>query len=412
MAICKKFCVWVLVSLLGLAACTGDDGGEPQSAALPTSTLAPLISLTPRFTATPLATRTPLPTFTPVPSETPVPPTPSDTPEPTATPPITGIIQSMQTVNIREGPGTTFSAFRALNPGTPVLVIGQNQDGSWYNIRMEDGEEGWVAAALLFLEATITPFPTFTPTPDLTALALGTTLPTAVIGGGTVTPTPPLSAVTATPPGTAQPTTDDADAEADAEPTEPFLPIVDLAAIEQTSTALAALMRVVITPAVPEGESPNNPPTQNPEDSPTPDSPPPPGTSTIQDGADVFAMCDNPVFGVPAPADLASGSSVEIYWAWYATDPELIDQHTETVSYEVRLNDQLLSDWQQYGQRVVQVGNMWAKYWYVPVGRLEAGTYRITYRATWDETISDGITTFGPGTSNLVEEGSCTFTVR
>jgi hypothetical protein len=408
MVTCRRLCAWMLVSMLGLAACSGGGDG-PMSAALPTSTLAPLISLTPRFTATPLATRTPLPTFTPIPSETPVPPTPSDTPEPTATPPITGIIQSMQTVNIREGPGVSFSAFRALNPGTAVLVIGQNQDGSWFNIRMEDGEEGWVASALLFLEATITPFPTFTPTPDLTALALGTTLPTAVIGGGTVTPTPPLSAVTATPPGTVQPTADEA--EADAEPTEPFLPIVDLAAIQQTSTALAALMRPVITPAVPAGQSPNNPPTQNPSTPPTPASPPP-GSSTIQDGADVFAMCDNPVFGVPAPTDLASGSSVEVFWAWYVTDPALIDQHVEAVNYEVRLNDQLLSDWRQYGQRVVQVGNMWAKYWYVPVGRLEAGTYRVTYRATWNQVVNDGIANFGPGTSNPVEEGSCTFVVR
>jgi hypothetical protein len=52
------------------------------------------------------------------------------------------------------------------------------------------------------------------------------------------------------------------------------------------------------------------------------------------------------------------------------------------------------------------------KSWYVPAGELtEPGTYRIEYRASWSQQISDGYELFGPGTNNLIEEGSCTFTV-
>lgn len=455
----------LLTSILLLTACGGNGGDEV--AGVPTDTLVPLFTLTPQLTATPVFTRTPLPTFTSVPSETPIPPTPSNTPSPTPTPPINGIISSLQTVNIREGPGTSFSAFRALVPGTGVEILGRNPDGSWLNVLMEDGDQGWVSATLVFIEPTNTPFPTLTPSPDLTALALGTPLPTAVVGGGTVTPTPPRSAITQTPQdaeGTDE--VDDTEGEAgDLVSTEDgsFLPIIDVDAVNLTATALAAGVVARISPPPPgaTGQSPNAQPTTDgdnnvrvvtetpTEDFPIPETattgptarfptftplpsqptqpaddindatspattvapPPPSGSATVQDGADVFAMCNNASFGIPAPTDLAAGSTIDVFWAWYMADPSFIDQHTEAVSYEVRVNGELLSDWEQYGQRVVQVGSNYAKYWYVPYGPLEAGTYTITYRATWDEMITDGFDNFGPGSRNPVEEGSCTFSV-
>ena len=186
------------VSLL-VAALAGCGGGGQTVAQVATATLAPIVSMTPRFTATPIPTRTPLPTATFTPTLTLIPPTPSNTFTPTVPPPILGIIASLQTVNVRQGPGVNFPALQALPPGSGVEVLGQNADGTWINIRMEDGEEGWVSSTLLSIQATATPLPTLTPTPDLTALALGTPLPTAILGGGTITPTPPRSVVTPTP---------------------------------------------------------------------------------------------------------------------------------------------------------------------------------------------------------------------
>ncbi|GAB4526743.1 MAG: hypothetical protein OHK0046_43770 [Anaerolineae bacterium] len=437
----KKLTILLCAILLALVACSGGSGSQDE--VIPTNTLAPLFSLTPRLTATPLSTRTPIPTFTPIPSETPIPPTPSDTPSPTPRPPVIGIVQSLQDVNIREGPGTTFNAFRALVPGTGVEVLGQNPEGNWYNIRMDDGEEGWIASSLLFLESTPTPIPTFTLTPNLTALALGTPLPTALLGGGTVTPTPPRAVTTATP-GTLVAQLPEITEESG--PTESFLPVIGGDAISETATALAAGVIPLISPPAPAatGQSPNSIPTSTatpdansisvitltpttqggapgiptiqttPESNTTAAAPtaPPAGNASTQQGVDVFAMCNNTALGSPAPTNLGAGSTIDVFWAWYVRDADLVDQHVEAVNYEVRVNGTLLSNWRQYGTSVVQVGDQFAKYWYVPFGPLQAGDYTITYRATWSETITDGWDNFGPGTRNVQEEGACNFTVR
>jgi hypothetical protein len=406
----KKLGAILCTATLLLAACGTESGQEV--AAIPTNTLAPLISLTPRMTATPFITRTPLPTFTPIPSETPIPPTPSDTPTPTATPPIIGIIQSMQTVNVREGPATSYSAILALVPGTGVEVLGQNPEGSWLNIKTDDGDEGWISAALVFLEPTATPFPTMTPTPDETALALGTSLPTAVIGGGPVTATPPPAAVSATPVGSAP--VDEATAPPQAaEPTSPFLPIIDVEGINQTATAMAGGAAALASPTLPPtavaDRSPNNLPTPGTV-TPAPTGSTGGGTS-VRHGVEVFAMCDDPSFGVSPPNNLAAGSTIVVFWGWFMSDPSYLAQHLDAVTYEVRVNNTLLSEWREHGAALRRSGNNHVQYWFVPFGPLESGDYQITYRATWSRVISDGYESFGPGTANPVETGSCTFHV-
>jgi uncharacterized protein YgiM (DUF1202 family) len=146
-----KTILFIMVGLM-MAACTGS--ATEISSLPPTATLAPIVSMTPRFTATPVPSRTALPTFTFTPSVSPIPPTASDTPTPTEVPPIMGIIASINTVNVREGPGTGFSAFEALRPGTRVEVLGQNAEGNWLNIQLEDGREGWISTDLLRLQDT------------------------------------------------------------------------------------------------------------------------------------------------------------------------------------------------------------------------------------------------------------------
>lgn len=422
--------------MLAAAACSGGDSGVD---APPTETLAPIVSQTPRLTATPFSTFTPLPTFTPTPTVTPVPPTMTNTIPPTATPLITGIIASVQTVNVRTGPGTDFDAFDALVPGTGVIVLGQDVEGDWFEVELDSRARGWVSARLIRLDPTQTPVPTFTPSPDTTALALGTPLPTAIIGGGTITPTPPGSAVSPTPSGAdAPPVALEATADPNVPPTatESFLPIRDIDTLNQTATALAAAVEGLPSPdpnvqATNEGRSPNVPATQSPTaTAATPDpavtptvtptgdatsgdsaSATPNPDSRVQQGVDVFALCNNRALGPAAPDDIAPGSTIDVYWAWFVSDPQYVQQHLDAVSYEVRVNGELLSNWRQFGTPVRQQGASFAKYWFVPFGPLAAGEYTITYRATWREQIFDGYEFFGPGSINPVEEGSCTFTV-
>jgi SH3-like domain-containing protein len=413
-----------LAALL-LASC--GDGGESAVAIVPTDTLAPLVTLTPRVTATPVRTQTPLPTFTFTPSVTPVPPTPTISPTPSEVPPIIGIIASLQTVNVREGPGVSFSAFVALDPGTGVIVLGRTEDGRWYNVRLDDGREGWVAADLVRVQPTATPFVVaqLQATVDLTALALGTPLPTAVLGGGTVTPTPPVvsGGITPTPPATPgtptpqisntpvvpviAPTTAGGTT---APPTLPSstlsvgTPAINTTSIAQTVTALAA------------GAASPTPSGTAPGESGGPDAPGPtplPGTPGVGRGVDVLAYCDNPIFGSPAPGNLAAGSTIDVFWSWFARTPEQVQDHLRNASYDVRLDGVPLRNWANFRTSVRQErdGN-YHVYWYVPSEPLAAGEHTITYRVTWAAAITDGYADFGPGTARPFEEGTCTFTVR
>jgi uncharacterized protein YgiM (DUF1202 family) len=64
----------------------------------------------------------------------------------------TGVIQSNQSVNMRGGPGTRNPIITTLRPGTEVTILGENEAGDWLNVRLEDGTEGWVSAALVQVE--------------------------------------------------------------------------------------------------------------------------------------------------------------------------------------------------------------------------------------------------------------------
>lgn len=415
----KPLLMVMLTGLLVAAACTG---GGVEVAQVPTATLAPIVSMTPRFTATPVASRTPLPTFTYTPSDTPIPPTPSDTPTLTPTPPVIGIINSSQSVNIREGPGVSYRAITALQPGTDVEVLGTSSDSAWYNILMEDGSQGWVSSRLIYLEPSPTPFPTLTPTVDETAIALGTTYPTAILGGAPVTPTPPASVLTLTPGSEGTEVVEVASADsgggvvnADALNATATALIGSITG-NATSTAQSAQVPFDLPTGGPTRSGPVGGPTGGPVGGPTATSAPgqgQAGQSSSQDGVDVLAYCDNPLLRIPPPSNLTAGATIDVFWSWYARTEELLADHRENVIYEVEVDGQRLTNWRLYADPQVrfQDGNYY-QYWYVPFGPLDAGEHVITYYVTWRNPISDGYDDFGPGTANPSERGTCTFTVR
>ncbi len=73
----------------------------------------------------------------------------TEVPTEEAAPALTGVVQSNQSINVRSGPGTNFQSVKSLLPGTTVEILGQNPDGTWRNIRLSDGTEGWVSTSLL-----------------------------------------------------------------------------------------------------------------------------------------------------------------------------------------------------------------------------------------------------------------------
>ena len=92
----------------------------------------------------PVILTTPDPTPTPTPS-----PTPRVTPTLTPTPqPIARVIAT-QAINVRPAPSTANTPIGQLLPGAQVIVLGFNPSGDWVNVRLDDGREGWVSAALV-----------------------------------------------------------------------------------------------------------------------------------------------------------------------------------------------------------------------------------------------------------------------
>jgi len=409
----RTLILFVIFSVVLTACATESD--EPIITQAPTATLQPIVSNTPRSTSTPVPTRTPFPTFTPTPTLTTIPPTATNTLTPTLTPTISGIIQSSAArVNVREAPDRTGELITSLVPGTGVQVIGQSSNGDWINIRLEDGREGWIFNTLIFIQPSPTPIPSATPSPDLTALFLGTPLPTAIIGGGTVTPTPPDQVRTGTPEATSDATAI-SDAEDEGEGIIGGVPVIDNDSIYQTATALAGGF------TTPEPDDDERVVTLAPEATANGDAPPtaiPPTLTPTRDPEtidkrDVFAFCDRPRYNIPAPGNLREGDYINIWWGWIASTEEQIQDHIDAASFDLQINGEAVEVRDEYIRPIEPLGGQFIAYWYVPYRQpLEAGTYEITYVVTWDRAIFDGSENFGPGTENPFEQEACTITVR
>jgi len=72
--------------------------------------------------------------------------TPTTAPTPTAAP-LTAA--TTQVINLRTGPGTTYSLAGTLNPGEQPVIVARNPAGDWYQLNMSNGATEWVFAQLV-----------------------------------------------------------------------------------------------------------------------------------------------------------------------------------------------------------------------------------------------------------------------
>jgi uncharacterized protein YgiM (DUF1202 family) len=331
---------------------------------------------TPLDTATPTASPTATFTFTATATPTAT-VTATATATPTATPTVFAVVRSQQRVNIRSGPGTSFAAIGSLAPASGVMIIGQNDRGDWYQVRLDDGDEGWMSAALLRLETSA---PSSAAELDDEAQRLSQETRIIVELG-------------------------DAEADAEGESEDGLLvinvPIADVDAMQMTATLLVGAKLTATADA--------SPPTPlDRESTPTAAGP----QATPRSDVKVFAFCNDAAFGIPAPADLTVGSTIKVYWAWFASTEAYLRQHMSNATHELRINGQSINNVNQYRLNPTRSGVQHVVYWYVPYGPLEAGSHVITYRVTWRNPISDGYASYGPGTITEFEEESCNFVVR
>lgn len=131
----------------------------------------------------------------------------------------------------------------------------------------------------------------------------------------------------------------------------------------------------------------------------------------------IFAECDDFAERGALPGVLYDTDSLTVFWSWFATTPELVQDHLATAQYEVVLSS-------DYAFRqpfpFVQVspiteredGNFWVFYTADLGNGFRPGDYRVDYYVTWNQAISDGIDDFGPGTATPSITSSCTFAVE
>ena len=94
-------------------------------------------------------------TATPTPTEKPsAAPTATPTATPTPTPAANGTVTAKTTtdINLRKGPGTTYSVIRVVGENVTVTVT-EATNSSWYKVKLSDGTEGYFAAQYLKITA-------------------------------------------------------------------------------------------------------------------------------------------------------------------------------------------------------------------------------------------------------------------
>jgi uncharacterized protein YraI len=117
---------------------------NPDQATSEAPEVAPTVTLTTSPIPTPSST--PVPTVTPEKTATPISATATNEPE------LISVDKDSGTnVNVRSGPGTNYPVVTQLEPGDSARVTGQNDDASWWEIKLPNGgaEAGWVYGAIV-----------------------------------------------------------------------------------------------------------------------------------------------------------------------------------------------------------------------------------------------------------------------
>ena len=366
-----RLLLMTLLLCLAFSACSLEALIAPTATPKPTDTAIPPTA-TNTATATDTATTTATPTFTDTLTNTPT-ATATASPTPSATPTVFGIVRSQRRANVRRGPGTNFAVFNALAPGSGVMILGTSDDEDWYNVRLENGVDGWISAGLIEIEEP--------PTPESEAITISgeTRVLVEVVGSETD----------------------------DAESAEDGLLVFNVQVADIDSMNLTATVLVAATTAA----APATATSQATETAPPTDTPAVP-TAPPRFDVNVFAFCDDASFGIGRPTDLSPGSTIKIFWAWFASTDAYLRDHMANATHDLRVNGEAIPNVNQYRGNPRASGSQQVVYWHVPYGPLAAGEHTITYRVTWRKAISDGYANYGPGAAIEFEEESCTFDVR
>ena len=122
----------------------------------------------------------------------------------------------------------------------------------------------------------------------------------------------------------------------------------------------------------------------------------------------IFAECDS--YPVAEPGIVYDSDEVIVYWSWFASTEEQVQDHIDNVNYSVTYYQTLpLPNLTQ--TPIEKIGSNYWVFYYSRLGNLNPGQYWIDYKVTWDQPITDGYDDYGPGTENPLLFSGCSFDV-
>lgn len=135
----------------------------------------------------------------------------------------------------------------------------------------------------------------------------------------------------------------------------------------------------------------------------------------VSDPGLIFAECD--AFAGTAPGTVWDVDNVTVFWSWYASTPELAQDHINNAQYEVFLSSPYAHR-QTFPNVIVspitlrEDGNYYVFYSANLGTGFRSGQYRVDYYVTWNTIVDDGYDLFGPNTQTPFILNTCTFNVE
>lgn len=109
------------------------------------------------------------------------------------------------------------------------------------------------------------------------------------------------------------------------------------------------------------------------------------------------------------------GQPVTLIWYWRATSAALVQEHLDTATYTILLDDEEVLAQTQSEIEYDPTGDPTYPYvvkWSADVGILSAGEHSASRGLYWTREISDGVDTFGPGAEFETLYDTCTIIVE
>ncbi len=125
----------------------------------------------------------------------------------------------------------------------------------------------------------------------------------------------------------------------------------------------------------------------------------------------IFAECAD-IEGTD-PGVLFDIDEIRLFWSWFATSEELVQDHINNALYSVKLRGLIIPEIRVSEIKQVPGSQDWWVFYTVNLGdKWEPGTYGIDYALRWANPISDGYAEYGPGTANELLDSGCLFVIE